>query len=122
MSESVIQFDPSLCVPASKQSPAYGPVKGILWLIFFAAGVASIIGNVMIRMKYLPNATASNYHQIAMVGFGLHMVGPVFAAAAIALSPRVKLLHALSVLVLVIAGAFTLFLIFTGIFTITHVR
>ena len=122
MSESLIHFDPSLYIPAEKTEPRYGPGKGLLWLIFLAAGTASIIGNILIRTKFLPQATASDYHQIAMLGFALHMLGPVFAAGAVALAPRVKLLHALSVLVLVIAGAFTLFLIFTGIFTITHVR
>ncbi len=122
MSESLIHFDPSLCIPAEKAAPRYGPGKGLLWLIFLAAGTASIVGNILIRVKFLPQATASDYHQVAMLGFALHMLGPVFAAGAVALAPRVKLLHALSVLVLVIAGAFTLFLIFTGIFTITHIR
>ena len=122
MSESSIQFDPSLYVPADHAAPSYGPVKGVLWLFFLASGIASIIGNILIRTKFLPAATASNYHQIAMLGFGLHMIGPVFAAGAVALSPRVKLLKTLSVLVLVVAGAFSLFLIFTGIFTITHIR
>ncbi len=122
MSQTTVEFNPSLCIPADTMERRYGPLKGFLWLIFFVAGVGSIVGNILIRTKFLPAATASNFHQIAMLGFALHMIGPVFAAGAVALSPRVKILHALSVLVLAIAVAFTLFLIFTGIFTITHTR
>ena len=122
MSQTPIEFNPSLCIPAANSESRYGPLKGVLWLVFFVAGVGSIVGNILIRTKFLPAATASNFHQVAMLGFALHMIGPVFAAGAVALSPRVKILHALSVLVLAIAVAFTLFLIFTGIFTITHTR
>jgi|GEM_PF-2671383 hypothetical protein len=122
MTDTAIEFNPALCIPAPTSETKYGPIKGILWLIFFAAGVASVIGNILIRATFLPGATSSNFHQVAMLGFALHMIGPVFAAGAVALSPRVKILHALSVLVLAIAVAFTLILIFTGIFTITHTR
>jgi hypothetical protein len=122
MSEATIVFNPDLCIPAKPNDGSYGPFKGILWLIFLAGGIGSIVGNVLIRTKYLPAATAANFHQVAMLGFGLHMVGPVLAAGAVALAPRSKALHGVSVLVLAIAVAFTLFLIFTGIFTITYVR
>ncbi len=122
MSADVITFDPALCVPAEPRPASYGPIKGVLWLVFLLIGIASVIGNVFIRFVYLPHATSQDYHQIAVLGFALHMVGPLFAAGAIALAPRIKILQGFTVLMLAINVAFTFFLIFTGIFTITHIR
>ncbi len=100
----------------------YSAIKGILWFIFFAAGVAALITDLLLRFKYLPVAEPLHFNKIGMINVTLQLVSCYISGAAIGLSPPNKLLRGISVAVLIANVAFIMLLIATGPFGLSHTR
>ncbi|NNM87555.1 MAG: hypothetical protein HKL95_03450 [Phycisphaerae bacterium] len=110
-------------VNGDSANDSYSVIRGFFWILFFVAGIGAIIADLLIRYKYLAQASPIDYVRLAIVGVTLHLVGCYIAGGAVWLAPpKNKALLALSIVVLAANVLFTFLLIATGAFTLTHIR
>lgn len=108
---------------ADAADESYSAIRGFFWMVCFLAGIGAIVADLLIRNKYLAQATPVDYVRLAIVGVALHLVGCYIAGGAVALAPRKNTgLLALSIVVLAANVLFTFLLIATGPLTITYIR
>ncbi len=100
----------------------YSALKGILWFIFFAAGVAAFIIDLLLRFKYLPVAAPLHFNEIGMINVTLQLVSCYISGAAIGLSPPNRFVRSISIAMLIANVAFVMLLIATGAFGMSHTR
>jgi hypothetical protein len=108
---------------SESSTDGYSAIRGFFWIVLFLAGVGAIVADLLIRNKYLAQATPTDYVRLAILGVTLHLVGCYFAGGAVGLAPpKNKALLALSIVVLAANVLFTFLLIATGPLTLTYIR
>ncbi len=132
MNEEIITFNPAAIVVDDRPTSGVSPWRTGFWLLALTGGIGCLIGNLLLRLVYLPRAGAATFDPLSVTGLALHLLGCYFAGAAVGLAPRrpdVNSLHPrtrvgliLSLFVLVLNVLFLAGLIAAGAFTLTSIR